>query len=214
MTLQTWIHGIEQDILIDCSVCTITNRTDALVVECATIRTTTFGIQAKSRRQRQNWRYDIFDFQCVKDTTSGFAFPKIDAIVVSADPSMTESLQREASLAKAHLQQKDREIELLKEQNNEITEELAWVVKDLLRLKKVETDQRCHSWLLSSEGLSTVLAHPNNVTRPSKGRQYGRTRSSCLIRSSKLVATSTSAESKCALASESQRIRMLRNSYL
>lgn len=53
---------------------------------------------------------------------------------------------------------KDAEIEVLKEQNKEVTDELSWVVKDLLRLKKADVDERCKTWLLSSQGLSTVLA--------------------------------------------------------
>jgi chromosome segregation ATPase len=67
-------------------------------------------------------------------------------------------LQRELNAAKAQLQRKDTELEALREQCKEVTDELAWVVKDLLRLRKRDTDDRCRSWLLSSQGLSTVLA--------------------------------------------------------
>lgn len=67
-------------------------------------------------------------------------------------------LQRDLTAARAQIVRKDAEIEVLKEQNKEITDELSWVVKDLLRLKKADVDERCRTWLLSSQGLSTVLA--------------------------------------------------------
>lgn len=74
-------------------------------------------------------------------------------------------MQRELAAARAELLQKDTELETVREQNREITDELAWVVKDLLRLKKKDNDDRCQSWLLSSQGLSTVLAKPGSVHR-------------------------------------------------
>jgi hypothetical protein len=70
-------------------------------------------------------------------------------------------VQKELEAARAEVLQKEAELELVREQNREITEELAWVVKDLLRLKKKDNDDRCQSWLLSSQGLSTVLAKRN-----------------------------------------------------
>ena len=78
---------------------------------------------------------------------------------------MSNISQRELAAARAELLQKDKELETVRAQNREITDELAWVVKDLLRLKKKDNDDRCQSWLLSSQGLSTVLAKQSSVHR-------------------------------------------------
>eukprot|EP00892_Ulva_mutabilis_P005967 jgi/Ulvmu1/3742/UM173_0015.1 len=72
--------------------------------------------------------------------------------------ALTDKLERDLVASRAQLVRKDAEIEVLKEHNKEITDELAWVVKDLLRLKQADVHDRCRSWLLSSQGLSTVLA--------------------------------------------------------
>lgn len=67
-------------------------------------------------------------------------------------------MQRDLVAARTQIVRKDAELEVLKEQNKEVTDELSWVVKDLLRLKKADVNERCRTWLLSSQGLSTVLA--------------------------------------------------------
>lgn len=72
-------------------------------------------------------------------------------------------MQRELTAVRAELLQKDIELDNIRQQNREITDELAWVVKDLLRLKNKDNDDKCQSWLLSSQGLSTVLAKQSSV---------------------------------------------------
>lgn len=79
-------------------------------------------------------------------------------------------MQRELDAARAELLQKRTELETVREQKQEITDELAWVVKDLLRLKKKDNNDRCQSWLLSSQGLSTVLAKQNSARAKQAGR--------------------------------------------
>lgn len=74
-------------------------------------------------------------------------------------------MQKDLTAARAQLLHKDTELETLREQVRELTDELAWVVKDLLRLKKKDNDDRCQSWLLSSQGLSTVLAKQHKAPK-------------------------------------------------
>lgn len=79
---------------------------------------------------------------------------------------MLEYLQRDLLMARAQIVRKDAEIEVLKEQNKEVTDELSWVLKDLLRFKKADVDDRCRTWLQSSQGLSTILASKGCAEKP------------------------------------------------
>jgi hypothetical protein len=77
-------------------------------------------------------------------------------------------MQAELAACKAQLHRKTSEVTKLHDQNIEIVGELAWVVKDLLRLKKLENEGRCMAWLEGSKGLSTVLkGQTNSLTHSS-----------------------------------------------
>jgi hypothetical protein len=75
----------------------------------------------------------------------------------------TPCLQTELAIAKAQLIKASAENKALRTQNDEINTELAWVIKDLFRLKQQETAGRCLAWLQEAEGLSTVRVLPENA---------------------------------------------------
>lgn len=79
--------------------------------------------------------------------------------------------QAELAACKVQLRGRDAEAASLREANGELTAELAWATKELLRLKQQENNGRCLAWLQDSAGLSSVLAapalHSNVQTLPS-----------------------------------------------
>ena len=77
--------------------------------------------------------------------------------------SMQDNAAGRSEMQKQHA----ADVESLREQNTELTAELAWAVKDLLRLRAQENKGRCLEWLLRSEGLSTVRAATHATVAPS-----------------------------------------------
>jgi hypothetical protein len=77
-----------------------------------------------------------------------------------ANTFLTDALHVQSQLAtcRAELKAKQQEVVSLQEQNAEVTAELAWAVKDLLRLRQQDNNKRCLAWLQDCSGLSTVRA--------------------------------------------------------
>jgi hypothetical protein len=73
-------------------------------------------------------------------------------------------LQLEPASCKAQMRKQEAEIAALQEQNCEVTAELAWAIKELLRLKQQENQGRCLAWLQDSAGLSSVRAAPRDAS--------------------------------------------------
>lgn len=72
-------------------------------------------------------------------------------------------LQAELATTKTQLHKADTERAALRSQAEELSVELDWCVRDLFRLKQVETNSRCLDWLDGAEGLSTVRAHVHSA---------------------------------------------------
>jgi hypothetical protein len=93
-------------------------------------------------------------------------FCTVPQIFAPPDLVFMASLQAELAVAKSQLDKASAENQALRIQNEEVNTELAWVVKDLFRLKQQETANRCFAWLYEAEGLSSIRGLSEDDTCP------------------------------------------------
>ncbi|KAK9814820.1 hypothetical protein WJX72_012003 [[Myrmecia] bisecta] len=94
--------------------------------------------------------------------TSGDVLRTVDQLQDESRSRASELEKLKVALAAAHQDLLEANM-----QNNELSEELEWSMKELSELQKEKNDWRCRSWLDQATGRSTVLAAPEKAGDPS-----------------------------------------------